>query len=812
MNKALLSTIVFLSFALLTRGQNQPAAMTVKGIVIDSAKNQPLSYATIALVDAVTNITIKSTFSKDDGSFSINGPAIKPYKLAVVNVGYGNKVINISNPKATTDLGKLYLSPSLNQLKEVSVVTVKPLMKREVDRMSYDVQADPDSKVITVLDMMRKVPLLSVDGNDNIKLQGNTNYKILINGKESALIARNPADVFKSMPASNIQKIEVITTPPAKYDAEGIAGIINIITKKNMEQGYNGSVNARYSTIWGSGGNLNLTVKQGRFGLAGYAGYYTQGRLNNAYSSINESRNSLNENDPAFASSYLTQQGNTARKGNNAYGSTELTYEADSLNLFTGTVEFYRVKNFVDRDLISNLISSDVTGNNSYQSYNTNNNGYRGLSAGLNYQLGFKRNKEQLLTASYKFNASKNDQFNNSKFIERVNYNFPNYQQFNKSGSNEHTLQLDYVQPLKKLNLEGGAKAIFRNNFSDSRNETFDKATNQYILIPEQTDNFDYQQNVYSLYNSYQYKFNDKWIAKGGLRFEYTTVNANNAINQRYSNLVPSVSVQRSFKSSSVNLGYSDRIQRPGIWQLNPFINTQNPNMIYVGNPDLRPVVSHNVELTYSTFKKGSINVGLNYKFANNTVENITIIDPLTAVSTSTYQNVGANKRLGMDLNVNYPVTSKLNVNVNSQLVHVWLKGYVNGQFFNAKGYQGHTFAGATYNFDKGYRAGLNFDYDSRYVMLQGRDNYWVGYSASISKEFLNKKATIALYANTPFQKFRKIDNTIRTPTSYQFTVFENNARNFNVSFNYKFGKLSGELKKNQRGIKNDDVSGGSRN
>jgi outer membrane receptor protein involved in Fe transport len=814
MNKHLPITIIALLLTCFTvySQTNAPATTAIKGTVVDSLKKQPLAYVTVALTDAATNQPVKSTFTREDGSFTMSGIAVKHYKLNLVFVGYQTKIIDVAQPDKATNLGQLLMRVSSTQLKEVTVTHVKPLMKREVDRISYDVQADPENKVITVLDMMRRVPLLSVDATDNVKLQGNTNYKILINGKPSALIARNPADVFRSMPASNIQKIEVITTPPAKYDAEGLAGIINIITKKDIEQGYNGSINTRYSNIWGPGVNLNLTMKQGKFGIGGYAGYNKRNKVTTGFSNINQSSTSASTNDPNYEFSDLRQSGTNTNKGNYTYANTELTYEADSLNLLTGTFEYYGGKGSSDRDLLSNLSSTNTRNSNSYRSYSDIDSKDKGFGAGLNYQLGFKRNKEQLLTGSYKYNYSATNQFNDIEFVERVNYTNPNYRQYNTSGSKEHTLQLDYVQPQKKLTIEAGAKAIFRTNYSDSYNQVLSN-TAQYITDPAQINNFDYQQNVYSLYNSYQLKFNDKWVAKGGLRLEHTTVNANEGVDQQYANLIPSISIQRTFKTSSLNLAYTDRIQRPGIWQLNPFINSQNPNLINVGNPDLQAVVSHGVEFNYSNFKKGSINLGLNYKFANNTVENVTVIDPATAVSISTFQNVGANKRLGIDLNVNYPLfNNKFNFNLNSQLVRVWLRGYVNNVLFNTRGFQGHTFAGTTYKFDNGYRLGLNFDFDSRYVLLQGRDNYWVGYAASASKEFWDKKATFSVYINTPFQKFRTIDNTIRTPTSYQLTLNDLFARNINFSFNYKFGKLNSELKKNKRGISNDDVGSSSRN
>jgi len=802
-------TFTFICIAAFSFAQNtaSPTA-TVKGLVIDSANNQPLGYVTVALVDAVTNQPIKSTFSKDDGTFVLSGLPEKSYKLALVNVGYTGKTITITDLKGVKDVGRLFISAASGQLKEVTVAAVRPLMKREVDRITFDVQADPENKVLTVLDMMRKVPLLSVDATDQIKLQGNTNFKILINGKPSALIAKSPSDVFRAMPASNIEKIEVITTPPAKYDAEGLAGIINIITKKNIDQGYNGSVNTRYSNLWGPGINLNLTYKKGKFGFGGYAGYNKRNSLTTDYSNLNN-----NFKEDGTPTSTLNQNGDRTNSGNNTYASTELSYEADSLNLFTGSFEYYKGNNYSNSNLFSklqNFTNTDLS--NSYRSLNNNNNNYSGLSGGLDYQLGFKRSKDQTLTASYKFNQSKNGQFNDVGFYDKVSYEQANYQQYNNSGTNEHTLQLDYVQPFKKLNFEAGAKAIFRNNFSDSRNDVQDAATNIYITDSKQNQSFDYQQNVYSVYNSYQYKFNDKWVAKGGLRLEHTTVNANTVVDQKYSNLVPSISIQRSFKTSSLNLGYTERIQRPGIWQLNPFVDSLNRNFISRGNPNLRPVVNHSVELTYSNFKKGSFNIGVNYKFANNTVESITTINTATAVSVSTYDNVGSNKRLGVDLNINYPFTTKLNFNLNSQLVHVWLKGYVNGVLYNAKGYQGHSFSGLSYKFDNGYRLGANVDFDSRYVLLQGRDNYWLGYSASASKEFWDKKATISMYASSVFQKFRTIDNTIRTPTSYQLSLNNMYARAINISFNYKFGSLGAELKKSKRSISNDDVSGGGRN
>jgi outer membrane receptor protein involved in Fe transport len=579
--------------------QQTPATVNIKGLVVDSATNKPMDFVTVALSDTKTKAGVKTLLSKTDGSFEFTRVTPKGYQVTLAFVGYANKVITIDSTNKDTNLGKIAMAASTGQLKEVTISAVKPIIKQESDRVTYDVQADPESKALTALDMFRKIPLITVDATDNIKLKGNSNYKILINGKPSAMVARNPSDVFKSMPASNIERIEVITTPPAKYDAEGLAGIINVITKKNADQGYNGNISTRYNSVWGPGVNVNATVKQGKFGLNGYTGYGRRFKRTTAFS-----------NDQLFIASGTTvsQNGERSNSGDNLYGSAELSYELDSLNLFTGNVEFYGGSNGLDNTQTS--IQGNVNGSvaQSYRQITTGDGKYKGIDMGLNYQLGFKRNKDQLLTASYRYSKSPYTQLTDNRFFDELNYKNPDFQQYNNSGNREQTIQLDYVHPLKKLNIEAGAKGILRDNFSDFNTDTL--AGTQYIRVPAQSNSFDYGQDVYSIYNSYQLKLK-KWVFKGGLRLEHTNVNANfisagSAAKQSYNNWVPSVSMQRTLKgNNSVTFGYSQRIQRPGIWQLNPFVDSTNVRFINVGNPDLRPVVNRSFELNYSNFTKG---------------------------------------------------------------------------------------------------------------------------------------------------------------------------------------------------------------
>ncbi|GAA4332132.1 outer membrane beta-barrel family protein [Mucilaginibacter gynuensis] len=787
--------------------------ITVKGTVIDSASNKALDYVTVALQDAKTSQSVKSDLSKGDGSFALSAPGGKAYQLVLAYVGYANKVIKLDSSKKTIDLGRILFSSATKQLGEVSITAVKPVMRQEVDRISYDVQADPESKAVTALDMMRKVPLISVDAEDAIKLKGSGSYKILINGKESALMAKNPSDVLKAMPATNIQKIEIITTPPAKYDAEGLAGIINIITTKNADNGYNIGINARYNTVWGSGMNFNGTVKQGKFGFSGYAGFGKQRRNSNTSKNVQTFKSD---------NSVLQQLGDNSFGGNYNYLNGELSYEIDTLNLLTGSIEMYKEANDESGSQLSQQLLSNNDITEQYRLNNSTDSHYKGMDLALNYQLGFTRSKDQLLTLSYKYSYSPGTQFTDNMFSDRIQYpviGHPDYLQNNRQGTREHTVQLDYVHPFKAINVEAGGKAILRNNFSDFSTDTLVSA-GVYDRNQSQTNVFDYQQNVYSVYNSYQLKVN-KWAAKAGLRLEHTTIDANfestgTPLNTGYDNLIPSVSIQRTLKSSSINLGYTQRIQRPGIFQLNPFVDRSNPKFISTGNQDLKPELNNSFELTYSNFSKGSINLGLSYAFSNNAIQNVTSLVPTTingqpdTVTFTTYQNLGSNKTLGFSVNTNLDITKKFSISLNGQVSHVWLEGTYRGTPYKNDGYIGNAFANLGYKFDSGYRVGLNAGYFSGNVTLQGKSKYFIFNSYVVTKEFMDKKASISLVANNPYSNKWTRTSSTNTPDFYQSSAFVQPYRHFAIRVNYKFGKLSSDIKKNQRGINNDDTKGGA--
>jgi hypothetical protein len=797
-------------------GQNAGASISIKGIVLDSATDQPMGFVTVTLQVPQSGKAIKKVVTKGDGSFLVKAATGNPYSLVLTFVGYAEKTISISSGTTDIDAGRIMLVRSITKLKEASVTAAKPIVSREVDRLSYDVQADPEAVSLSVLEMMRKVPMLTVDANDNILLNGGGNYKILINGRESAMLARSPSDVLKAMPAANIEKIEVITTPPAKYDAEGLSGIINIITKRRADEGYNIGLNGAYNTIFGPAGGVSGTYKQGKFGLAVFGIYgFQPNRVTN--SSTTEY---IPGNDNIIAQHSINSRHNPL-----VDGAIDLSYEFDSLNLLTASADVFQSTTYTGR-VQSSAIDSASFMQQGYDLLNSYQEEYMGIDAGLNYQLGFKRSKKELLTISYEFNAGPDEKVITDSFFNRVNYDpllYPNFHQYNNENIRYNTVQVDYAGPLSKLlSTEAGAKAIFRSDYSHFHENDLDSASHDYLPNVQETNNFNYYQDVYSLYNSYQLNIK-KWTGKGGLRLEHTAVNADFtsegvSISPNYNNLIPSISLQRDFKAYSLNFGYTQRIQRPGISQLSPYVNLSNPLFIVTGNPGLRPELDNTFEFTYNRFGKNSIIAGVSYASSSNSIQRITTLQTDSVygikdtVNYTTYGNVGVNRNLGLNLNIRLNPSPAFSLGINAQLSRIWLKGAYNGTVYSNQGYTGNAFLNTRYKWNNGYAVGLNGGYASGNVTLQGHSEGRVSTALFVTKDVWKKKGTITVAANNVYARYLTLRSVSSGPDFSQVTENQAYYRSFFIRFNYRFGRLNSEIKKNQHGINNDDIKSGDSN
>lgn len=788
-------------------GQAGQALFAVNGTATDSLSKQPLAYVTVNLRNEAKQL-VRTTVTKTDGTFRFEKLPSGQYLLSMISVGFKTKILPVDftdNNKPSINLGSIALGTQTTQLKTVAITADRPIIKQEVDKLIYDLKSDPDSKSSNVLEMMRKVPLLTVDGDDNILLKGNSGYRIFVNGKPSSMMERDPKNILKSMPASTIQSIEVITNPSSKYDAEGMAGIINIVTNRKISNGYNGTLNL--SHVFPVGGPRlggSFSSKQGRLELSGYFG----GNISNSPEVLSSISRLTTGSNPTSLN-----QNNTAKwDGKNGYAEVGISYEIDSLNLISG--QFNINGNNQDgvntQSSVLNEAGNMVEG---YDLYNNNTAGGRGLNVGLNYQLGFKSSKQRLLTFSYQYYTFNNRQDAALTASNRVNYTTPDYLQHNEGESSEQTVQVDYVQPVKKLNIEMGVKAIIRDNKSDFQYLGFNAATGNFEADPSRSNKFDNNQNVLGAYNSYTYTLQN-WSFKAGARVEETLIDADfistsSQLNKNFFNIVPSVSINKRFKNSStLNFGFSQRIQRPGIYQLNPFVDRSNPNFESSGNPNLRPAVSNSIQIGYSRTQKASLNLMLGYNYFNDLIMPVVIFDPATNITRSTFDNTGKARLFTFNANINYPITKKWSSSFNGRIAHGRVRGIVNGQLVKNQGFMYGASLNSGYNLEKGWRVSTNVFLNGPNLSIQGTSNPYASVSFTVNKDVVKDKLSFSTTVNNPFSKYR--DN-IRSSFGPDFTQTNINRayfRGFTASLNYRFGKLKEAVKKNKRGISNDDVQG----
>ena len=384
--------VLFVVFLSGSAQAQQKSAFNVKGTIVDSTSNSPAQYSTLSIAaKAEPEKQVKVLVTDDKGHFQTTLSSTGDYILSIFY--FGSKVSDVPfavvEGQRNIDLGIINIADN-SQLDEAVVVAQKPLVKVEMDKLTYDTESDPDSKTETALEMLRKVPMVTVDGDDQIQLKGSTNFKVYVNGKPSTMITRNPSEVLKSMPAANIKNIEIITDPGARYDAEGIGGIINITMAKSGDDGYTATITASVNTMGGYGGGANLTLKQGKLGFSGNYGY-------NLW--VVPEMTTLSFREDYINSSILSQAGaSSGDKRHNQWGSAELSYEFDTLNMFTVSASLYGGKYGTNGLNYTNMAG----GSNpySYTRRTKSEESWGSTEINANYQRSFKK-KGVLLTASY---------------------------------------------------------------------------------------------------------------------------------------------------------------------------------------------------------------------------------------------------------------------------------------------------------------------------------------------------------------------------------------------------------------------------
>lgn len=764
---------------------------SIKIYLTDSIDKHPIGDATLELRNKSDNKQVTNK-TNTNGTYSFTFTALGEYDISAIAVGYKKtlKSFKITPSSSDTLIINLVLIQLSTNLSDINISIQKKLVKREIDRLIYKVSEDPDSKSLSTFEVLRKVPLISIDGEKNIRIKGSANFNVFIDNKPSSLFSRNIADALRNIPASSILRIEVITSPPVKYDAEGLGGIINIITIKKESDLYTAKFGIRYVTPDGPSENASFSYAKNKFGFS----------INGGNSQIKspETETILSRLSKTDNSSFIQNSLNNSTN-NFQYGQFSSSYQFDSLQLLTlsASINGNNGKNYSKQS--SRLFDRN---NKNLESYDLN---YNDINSSLsfdinaNYELRFNKNTERTITFSYSYSQGNDKLENNSDQLS--SNQLLNSTQFNGAGRNENTFQVDLSYPIKKIQIEAGLKAILRENFSDYWSQT---PTN-YI-----ENNFVYNQNVYSFYNSYLFTTKSTDI-KAGFRLERTISSIagfeSNSLLNPYFSFIPALSIQEKISDShSITASYTKRLERPGIWELNPFINNIDPRNISFGNPLLTSSMTNNFELYYNYSGKVSLDIGTDYSFSKGNIEIANFYDPIANVYQNTYQNGSKKSILGANISLNFNATKSINANLNSSISYNKIEGQLNNDYYSNTGTTYNIYSSVSKRFNQNYRININGSYNNGIILLQGKTSSILTYSTSVTKSFLKNNLNITLSTTNPFRKYRYLENEKFTADSYQTMRLQNYARQFSLGINYKFGKQKESVKESVKTISNDDL------
>jgi outer membrane receptor for ferrienterochelin and colicin len=771
----------------------------IKGILVDSTTKMPVEFASLALVDTKTNNPIDGTTTDEKGEFSLTKVASGNFKILISFIGYKTKTISDVkiDRKSEIDLGTVLLAADVVQLREVEVVGMAQMIEEKVDRLVYNAEKDITSKGGDASDIMRKVPMLTVDLDGNVSLRGSSNVRVLINNKPSTIIATSVADALKQIPADMIKSVEVITSPSARYDAEGSAGIINIITKKSTIQG--GTLNLD-TGIGNRGSNLglrgNYRVGKMGFSLGGF------GRFN--YNMPGRSENLQTGKVDQFSIRQSSVSDNKMAFGSYNFG---WDYEIDSKSSLSAGVRYGMRNQRNSQELSTSNTRADGTTTSSFRDVNS-----KDLSGTWDVNLDYirtlsKPNEELSISGQYSRNNRTNDYdadiFNltTAQIRELVGTETND----NRSHNQESTIQVDYQTPIKDNQmLEVGGKGIFRQVVSNI----------QYGGLIDNRPNsiLDYDQNVAAGYFSYTYTTKSKFTVKVGSRYEYTSIDAvqgeqRTSLNlPGYGNLVPSVNLSQTFgKGQTIKLGYNRRLQRPGIQFLNPNINSANPTNISFGNPELSPELTDQVELGTSFFKNTLyINVSTFARFTNNSIESIRTTNADGVIST-TYGNIGEKQNYGANVFGNLTLFKRWQVGGGFDAYYANLMNRETNSKNDGVVVSGRFRTGLTLKNGWGIQAGGFLR--GREVQLQGTQAGFRMYDLGVRKDFANKRGSIGFGMENFLAPRFGMKTSLETERFVQNNTNFLYNRGFRVNFSYRLGKMTFVEQKTRRkkSINNDD-------
>jgi len=806
--------------------QSRPEAkssITVTGTVIDKDTREPLEYATLVLQSVENPSQVTGGITDQMGLFSVEAKAGN-YNLSIEYISYKTYTLNNQTLNTDINLGAIAIGLDVSQLDEVELVAERTTVELRLDKKVYNVGQDLTVKGGSVTDVLDNVPSVSVDVEGNISLRGNESVRILINGKPSALSGLSP-DALKQLPADAIQKVEVITNPSARYDAEGTAGILNIVLKQNKTVGLNGAINATLGTPKNNAGTLNLNLRRDKFNL------FTTTTFRNNEGPGNGFNNQENFDENGQTLSFQDEKRLYLRDNTNFNTNLGVEFFIDETSSITNSVVFGNSNGGTRTEVDFNNYNAERILSLSRERISVETETDNNFQYSVNYQKKFKKDGH-LLTADYQYSTG--DEFEDAEIFETIlqdNSYLPTELTSTTENQKNQLIQADYVLPFGSENqsqFELGYRGTF-NEFTTAFDFGVENTSGNFISNPDFSNTLFYKEYVQAAYT----QLGSKWASFSlltGLRMEHSNIDVNlietnDLKNKTYINWFPSIFLGYEIgETTQFTLSFSRRLRRPRNRFINPFVSRSSNTNLRQGNADLDPTFTNAFDLGYITrldkltfTTSGYFNhsTGVFQYIRQETGDVVTIENPndlsnpvTVPIILSRPINLANEKRVGMEFTTTYTPIRNWRFTWNVNMFQRALRGdytYVNSnaetitQNFDADNFSWFTRLSAKVVLPYAIDFQSNAFYQGPSRDAQSRNKGMLSANLAFSKEILKDKGTLSLNVSDLFNS-RKRMSEIRTPNVFSDSEFQWRQRQINLTFAYRFNQKKNFSRDRSRG------------
>ncbi|WP_421802848.1 TonB-dependent receptor domain-containing protein [Flagellimonas sp.] len=804
--------------------QQRQRPIKISGKVIDSDSGQPLEYATFVLQNADSPDQVTGGITDISGNFEVEASP-GTYNISVEFISYKTYSLQGQSYNSNTNLGSITLSPDVAQLAEVEVVGEKTTVEVRLDKKVYNIGKDITTSGGNVSDALGNIPSVSVDVEGGISLRGNDNVRILINGKPSALAGFGSTDVLQQLPADAIEKVEVITSPSARYDAEGTAGILNIVLKKEKTLGINGSVNLTGGIPFNARATTNFNIRTEKFNIFNTLGYFHRESPGGGF----------NDN------TYLSEQSEFDR----IYEDRDISRNDDGFNINLGMEYFLTEKSSItgsffyrwsdENDLTENDNQRFVDGSINSRTFRTEDQAEKDNSRQFSFNYTNNIDDDgQKLTADFQYSYDNEDVLT----IIREDRSIPTDSLialeniYEKQKQDDILAQIDYVLPLGDAQFEAGYRGTFEKEVNDYQLDTLNQGTGNFITNQDLTNIFTYNENVNALYTQYGNKYG-KFSVLLGLRLENTELrgevdasidsqaleelvgeDVDLNFDKNYLGLFPTVNlVYEISKTQNISLGYNRRINRPRGWFINPFPSRSSRTNVFQGNPDLDPAFANAFDLGYmKRWKKITFTSSVYYQRETQSFEFIT---ENTGQSTSdgiqiirrVPINLSTNERIGAEAGMIYSPAKWWRMNGSFNFFTFSSDGSFNGVDYGTTNSSYFARLSSKFTLPGKIELQANSFYMGPRQNAQTESDPMFSLNLAVSKDLFDDKATLSLNVSDLFNS-RKRRSFTQTPTFTSDSEFQWRQRQVNLSFIYRFNQPKEQRQRGGRQGGGDDDEG----